>query len=225
MSSDRTVVQGRYELAGELATLLADTGEGDRRVVAVAGPPASGKSTLCQWLADQLSADETVGGAGASAVVGMDGFHFDNRVLAARGWSDRKGAPHTFDTGGLASTLERIKRNDEPFVAVPAFDRSIEMSRAAALLVDQQVRLVIVEGNYLLSGQPGWRDLHQQFDATIMVEVAEPVLRQRLVKRWIGYGFTQSEAEAKADNNDLPNARYVVTHSVIADWKIDNAAD
>lgn len=225
MPSDPAFVQDRFELASTLATLLAETSDGDRRVVAIAGPPASGKSTLCQWLTDQLSANDSDDGAGLSAVVGMDGFHFDDRVLATRGWSDRKGAPHTFDTGGLAATLERLRRNDEEFVAVPDFDRSIEISRAAAVLISQQVRLVIVEGNYLLSDQPGWRDLQQHFDVMVMVEVADSELRQRLVKRWIDYGFAQSEAEHKADNNDLPNARYVITHSVVPDWKIDNEAD
>ena len=47
-----------------------------RRVVAIAGPPASGKSTLAAGLV------EAIRGAGVhSQLVPMDGFHLDNRIL------------------------------------------------------------------------------------------------------------------------------------------------
>jgi fructokinase len=51
-----------------------------RRVVAIAGPPASGKSTLAAGLV------EAIRGAGVhSQLVPMDGFHLDNRILGDRG--------------------------------------------------------------------------------------------------------------------------------------------
>ena len=63
-----------------------------RRVVAIAGPPASGKSTLAAGLVAAIR------GAGVhSQLVPMDGFHLDNRILSDRGILDRKGSPPSFD--------------------------------------------------------------------------------------------------------------------------------
>mgnify|MGYP001085387190 CR=1 FL=1 len=70
--------------------------QGKRRVVAIAGAPASGKSTV----AAQLVASLVAAGC-ATRLVPMDGFHLDNRILEARGALARKGAPETFDAGGL----------------------------------------------------------------------------------------------------------------------------
>ena len=92
---------------------------GERRVVAIAGPPASGKSTLAAELVDALDATSP----GSCALLQMDGFHYDDEVLAPRGWLARKGAPHTFDVGGYAATLGRLRANREESVAVPRFDR------------------------------------------------------------------------------------------------------
>ena len=63
----------------------------ERLVVAIAGPPAAGKSTLAAQLADSLAARSRV------AVVAQDGFHYDNAILDARGQRAVKGAPQTFD--------------------------------------------------------------------------------------------------------------------------------
>ena len=117
------------EFVAELAAMLEATPPGARRIVAVAGPPGSGKSTPAERAAAALG-----GRSGGADVLAMDGFHFDDEVLVPRGWRPRKGAPHTFDVGGLAAMLARLDRNDEEFVAVPRFDREIEIARAGARL-------------------------------------------------------------------------------------------
>jgi len=86
------------QLVGHLSALPAR-----RQLVALAGPPASGKSTLARQLVAQLNQRHPK----RAAIVPMDGFHFDDAVLAARGDLPRKGAPHTFDVGGLAHLLGR----------------------------------------------------------------------------------------------------------------------
>lgn len=78
----------------------------------------------------------------------MDGYHFVDMVLVPRGLRPRKGAPETFDVAGLHHMLLRLRRDEEAEIAVPVFDRRIEIARS--------VRHVIVEGNYLLLGRPGW---------------------------------------------------------------------
>jgi pantothenate kinase len=150
----------------------------------------------------------------------MDGFHLDDEVLVPRGWRPRKGAPHTFDTGGLLATLDRLRCNDEPWIAVPRFDRSIEIARAGAILIPADVRLVVAEGNWLLLDDPPWPRLAPLFDITVMLDVAEDVLEARLRDRWVRHGLTEAGIREKLEDNDLPNARLVRDGSRPADWTV-----
>ncbi len=193
-----------------LIEMLDDIPPRSRRLVALAGPPASGKTTLANRV---LAALERTA-PGAAAVVPMDGFHFDDAVLVPRGWRPRKGAPHTFDVGGLAAALQRLKVNREDFVAVPRFDRDLEISRAGAMLIDRSVRLVLVEGNYLLLNEPPWPTVHASFDVTALIRVDETVLAARLDDRWRHFAVPPDEAAKKIHDNDLPNGRLIYAKSI-----------
>lgn len=182
----------------------------NRRIVAVAGAPGSGKSTFAERLRDRLD------GRVAAQVLAMDGFHYDDLVLEARGDRQRKGAPHTFDVEGLASALARIAA-DRGAVAVPVFDRAIEIARAGARIIEADTRLVIAEGNYLLLDAPEWAALRRFFDLTVFLEVPEAELERRLLARWAGYGLEGTALREKMQGNDLPNMRLVVGRSVSAD--------
>ncbi|WP_310199803.1 nucleoside/nucleotide kinase family protein [Ancylobacter sp. 3268] len=190
-----------------------------RTVVAVAGPPGSGKSTL----AEALKACLDLTAPGLSQVLPMDGFHYDDLLLEARGHRARKGAPHTFDVDGLATALDRLRRDDGREVAVPVFDRALEIARAGARVIGPEARFVIVEGNYLLLDDPAWAALRQRFDITVRLEVPFPVLEARLWARWAGFGYEAGMIRAKLEDNDLPNARLVATRSVAADVVIADA--
>jgi len=76
-----------------------------RMIVAIAGPPGAGKSTVAEALVDRL--DQRIA-PGTAAVLPMDGFHYDNAILESRGLMPRKGAPETFDFGGYQAIVERL---------------------------------------------------------------------------------------------------------------------
>ena len=197
-----------------LVDVLAERGASARHITAVAGPPGSGKSTFADRLVEALNARDP----GSAAVFPMDGYHFDDAVLNARGWRPRKGAPHTFDVGGFAAMLDRLRVNAEAEIAVPVFDRSIEISRNAARFIPQGVRHLIAEGNYLLLDEAPWTDL--DFDTTIYLEVPIEELERRLLDRWQALeGEALSE---KMYENDLPNARRVVEKSRPAEFCVRN---
>lgn len=195
---------------------IARHGAPGRTIVALAGPPGAGKSTLAERMAARLNEVSPA----SAAVLPMDGYHFDDRILDGRGWLSRKGAPETFDVAGLRHMLGRLKRNEEPEIAVPIFDRDLEIARAGAALVPQSVSRLIVEGNYLLLNRPGWSDLASMYDVKVMIAVPEDVLRHRLAQRWEGYGLSPDAVAAKLDGNDLPNGRLVTACSVDVDYVV-----
>lgn len=200
-----------------LTAVLRRRAAGARTLVAVAGPPGAGKSTFAESLASRLNE----AAAGSAAVLPQDGYHLDDAVLEARGLRARKGAPETFDVAGLRHMLARLRRNEESEIAVPVFDRDLEIARAGARLIPCTVRHLVVEGNYLLLDRPPWSDLRDLFDVTVMISASDAVLRQRLTQRWRGYGLSPDEIAAKLDGNDLPNGRLVRSESVAAQYVVD----
>lgn len=205
------------DLAGLADELERRVGAG-RVIVAIAGAPGSGKSTMAERLAGKLNGRMP----GLAAVLPMDGYHYDDLYLVPAGLRPRKGAPHTFDVGGLYHTLKRLRDRDEAEVAVPVFDRQIEIARAGARLIPAEVPVIIAEGNYLLLDQAPWDRLRPLFDATVMVDVPEHVLRARLRGRWERLGMDEAAIRSKLEENDLPNARLVRYGSVRADYQLQN---
>lgn len=199
-------------LAGLTDALLSEEGE-RRRIVAIAGAPGSGKSTTAEQLKERLNARRE----GVADILPMDGFHYDDLVLNARGHRARKGAPHTFDLDGFRTALERLRADDGREVAVPVFDRSIEIARAGGRIIEPEARIILVEGNYLLLDEPGWRDLGALFDVTVMVEASEEVLIDRLTERWMGFQLEPEAMMRQMEGNDLPNMRLVLAKSRPAD--------
>ena len=179
-----------------------------RRIVAVVGAPGAGKSTLADALASALP---------DAAAFPMDGYHYDDGLLIERGLRARKGAPETFDVGGFAHMLDRLRRNEEDEIVVPVFDRDIEVSRGSARAIPRAVRTIVTEGNWLLLDEEPWRALRERFDLTVRLDVPMAELERRLLARWTGYGLGGEALRLKLEGNDLPNARRAVEGSVRAD--------
>ncbi|SFE42093.1 nucleoside/nucleotide kinase family protein [Roseivivax sediminis] len=187
-----------------------------RRIIAIVGAPGSGKSTTASKLAEALNRDSP----GRAAVLAMDGYHYDDRLLVPRGLRPRKGAPHTFDVPGLAHMIARLRDNAEDEIVVPVFDREIEIARTGAAAIPCSADLVLVEGNYLLLQDPPWDRLAPLFDLTVLIDVDEGELRRRLSARWEGHGLSDVEIREKLEENDLPNGRTVIERSRPADLRL-----
>lgn len=200
------------EIAHLAATLFRKAAGRERLMVAIAGPPAAGKSSLAEALVPLLP-------EGAAAVVPMDGFHYDDAVLAARGLSSRKGAPETFDFDGLRHLLERLRKADAE-VAVPLFDRRLEIARAGAAIVPAEAKFILVEGNYLLLDESPWYGLSPLFDLSVWIDVPRAELERRLAQRWHEHGRTPEAARAWVLGNDLPNVERVLARRRPADVTI-----
>ena len=195
------------DLKALAASLRDKAGDARRFMVAIAGAPASGKSTTAARLRDELVAmGET------AVVVPMDGFHLDDVILNARGHRPRKGAPFTFDVAGFETLLTRI-RAGEPEIFIPVFDRSLELSRNAADIVAESSRFILIEGNYLLLDEAPWNRLRRLFDYAIYLNVPLQELERRLIQRWLDHGFDMAYATNWIASNDLPNIKHVIAKS------------
>ena len=171
---------------------------GARKLIAIAGPPGSGKSTASMSLQKCLP---------HAAVLQADGFHYDNALLDQLGKRQRKGAPDTFDCAGLNTTLDRLRREEDQ-VVVPIFDRVLDVSRGSAQIIGVNARTVIVEGNYLASSEPPWVNLRPCFDLIVYLEVPLAELVARLQRRWEDLGWPRNKAESWIESNDVPNIAF-----------------
>ncbi|MEQ6201529.1 AAA family ATPase [Sulfitobacter sp. HNIBRBA2951] len=177
-----------------------------RRIIAISGPPASGKSYLADALSTRLP---------QACVVPMDGFHHSNDHLHAQGMLSRKGAPETFDVAGLASVVKRMRSAGE--VPFPTFDRARDRVVPNGGCLRTSDTTVLVEGNYLLFDAPPWEALADLWDFGIVLDVPLAELRERLLKRWLDLGYDSDAATRKTEENDLPNARLVYGKRLRAD--------
>jgi pantothenate kinase len=174
---------------------------GERRILGVTGAPGAGKSTLCAALLSALGPD--------AALVGMDGFHLASEELSRLGRQDRKGAPDTFDVGGYAALLERLRREVGEVVYGPIFNRNLEESIGSAVAVPAGVPLILTEGNYLLLEDGGWARARAAIDEIWFLELPEGVRLERLLRRHETFGRSPAEAAAWVESVDQRNARLI----------------
>ena len=181
-----------------------------RKIIAIAGAPASGKSVLGAALRDGLWHM-----GWRAELVPMDGFHLDNRILDARGLRARKGAPETFDVAGFTALVQRLRTQEE--VVYPLFDRSQDLAIAGAGVIAPDCEVIIIEGNYLLFDEEPWSHLAALWDVSIWLDTSEETTRQRCIARWLAHGHDADAARLRAEGNDLANARRIIAARLGAD--------
>ena len=176
---------------------------GRRCIVFLAAPPATGKSTIAQFL-EQLSCTEE--GLTPVQALGMDGFHYPNRYLAAHTilrdgeeipLTSIKGAPETFDVPALAAKLSAAR---EERVTFPVYDRRIHDVVPDAVTADAPI---------------------------LRIDAAPELLRGRLIARKVQGGSTAEDAVAFYEASDAPNILRFAAHVGAADeiWRMTADGD
>ena len=193
------------------ARALAD--RGSRAILGLVGAPGAGKSTVAEWLVEQLG-DRAV-------LVPMDGYHLANEVLVALGRRERKGAPDTFDAAGYVALLRRLHEQRDPVVYAPRFRREIEEPIGSAIPVPVDVPLVVTEGNYLLVPDEPWAAVRPLLDEAWFLQPDDGLRQERLIARHVAFGKEPDAAREWALGTDERNAALVRSTAAFADLVID----
>lgn len=187
----------------------ASTTDG-RLLVGIAGAPGVGKSTVAGVAASALDL------AGLPSVaLPMDGFHLPQARLVELGRRERMGAPDTFDVDGFVRVLSLLRTAGT--VHAPLFDREVEEAMPDALAIGPGIRVVLVDGNYLLHDADGWGRVAPALDAVIMLTIADATRRSRLIDRHIRFGKSPDAARAWALGPDERNAALIAAGAPRAD--------
>jgi pantothenate kinase len=195
--------------------------DGRRAVLAIAGSPGAGKTTLARALVARV---DRIAGSGTAVHVPMDGFHLANATLDRLGRHDRKGAIDTFDGWGVLALVRRLRAETDHAVYAPSFDRAVDEGVAGAIPVEPAARLVVLEGNYLLVDEDPWARLAGELDESWYCATPDDARFSRLVDRHTAGGRDADAAAAWARDVDGANAVLVEGTRHRADLVVDGTA-
>jgi len=197
--------------------LLKKLPKNERSLVAIVGPPGSGKSFLAAGLASLINQRESFE---IAIVVGQDGWHYPNDYLdrhtIKKGQQtitlrSIKGAPESFDAAAAIDCLRRIKQGEE--VSFPIYSRVIHNPIPNAARVCHQHKLILCEGNYWLLNEMPWQAGIPLFSLRIFIQVEGNTFIPALRERHLRGGKTSAEVERQL-MVDLENAERIIHHSV-----------
>ena len=213
------------------AALLSRARSVPRLLVAVAGPPGSGKSSLTTILVAVINAQavgqtaaDTESAAGresaadseVAVLVGLDGWHYPNGYLEShfierdgRRFALRqiKGSPESFDAEAAYDCLSAARRCGH--VSFPVYSRRLHEPVAAAGTIQASHRIVVREGNYLLLDEPRWERFRSIFDVRLFICASLQTLLEGLQERQLRGGKSPDAVAQWLQAVDLPNIERV----------------
>lgn len=146
-------------------------------IIGLAGSVAVGKSTTARMLQALLSLDSD---HPRVDLVATDGFLFPNRELEARGLSNRKGFPESYDVRRLTDFLAELRAGVE-VVSAPVYSHERYDIIDGEDNILNRPDVVIVEGLNVL--QPG--KISAYFDFTIFVDAKTADIEEWFVARFL----------------------------------------
>ena len=116
--------------------------------------------------------------------------------LEALGTVRDKGMPHTFEGAAFAEFLASLKRADHA-VSGPGYSSQIEDTIDDAFTIAAGVRVLVVEGNYLLLGKAPWDAVGPLLDLSFFIHVDRDKVWARLMKRHAEAGLFTRRAQPR----------------------------
>jgi pantothenate kinase len=218
-------MESEYARLTDLIRTRAHSHPKRRFLVAIAGPPGSGKTTIAREVVQRLNSlssssamqvngnsSETAQSASpaAAVLVSMDGFHFPRAALDQLPNREeayiRRGAPWTFDVDRFVAFMRELRawadRNQqqhdagERYIYAPSFDHQLKDPVEDGLQIPSNASILIIEGNYLLLDEPQWRDIADLIDYRVFVDANVNETRERVAKRHVQAGIEKTIEDA-----------------------------
>jgi pantothenate kinase len=192
-----------------------------RTIIGIAGPTGAGKSVMTSLfvaLAKQVALPFQF------KVVTIDAFHYTNAELQSKtttsGGSlrEHKGRYDTYDTSKLKTALTSFLNGEA--VEFPAYSRKLHNPVEAAINIQDEKCLLVIEGLWLLYGQFGWEAVRNMLNFTVFVTADKDRVRDAVLKRHINGGKTKEQAEKHYKNVDGVNFDIVMATRFEADQVI-----
>jgi pantothenate kinase len=169
-----------------------------RIIVGIGGFPASGKTTAADVLVRLILKSRR----DALAVhLPMDGFHFPNEVLEARGLEEIKGALSTYDRKAFEATLAAYKRSAGVPLLAPDYVRARHEISENAIVISSHVGILVTEGIYVGYAADEWRRIRELLDFLFYLDASPEICAERIVARNMDAGRTDSVIERKLRND------------------------
>lgn len=190
-----------------------DTYTSKRAIIALSGPPESGKSTIAATVVQRLN---SLCPKPFAITIPMDGFHYPKKYLDAYA---RRGAYWTFDVKGvrhLIKALHHSKTTLRETIHAPQFDHLVEDPVEGVICVSPEISLIILEDNHMAYNVDPWSEVDKYVDDLWFVDVDPEIARRRIARRHIesGIGKKWEDAIRRVGNNDLPNGLDIRTHLI-----------
>lgn len=201
-----------------------------RILVAVAGPPGSGKTTIATHIVGLLNENPST----SALAVSVDGFHYPRKYLDSLPNREeahiRRGAPWTFDVEAIIKLVKGLQDSAtmsldaRSVIRAPSFDHAIKDPIDNDIHIDTKTHIIILEGNYLLLDEERWREISEQVDVRVFVDVDVKSARARVARRHVAAGIedTYEKALARFDSNDGLNGDLIRKKMVPFDVRIES---
>ncbi|KAJ5123758.1 hypothetical protein N7448_009855 [Penicillium atrosanguineum] len=232
-------MNSEYQKLADIVWQKASSHPKLRYLVAIAGVPGSGKTTTAEAVVRQLNAAHKV----HASLLSMDGFHLPRADLDKLPNSTeayvRRGAPWTFDVARFVGFVGRLRIwadktplaapysgiwTENEVIRAPTFDHKAKDPVDNGMVITPDISIIIVEGNYLLLDEPGWRDLAELVDFKVFVDTDLQEARERTAKRHVHAGIEKSleDGYRRVDSNDYLNGVSIRGKLLAPDMVIKN---
>jgi pantothenate kinase len=190
--------------------------DGQRIIIAIAGVPGSGKTTLANHVAGLLNEGLS---DRLAVTVPMDGFHLSRAQLDQmpnpKEAHLRRGAPWTFNGHGVVNLVKHLREQNGDDIYAPLFDHKHKDPIENGLVIRPATRIILLEGLYLLLTDEPWCQITNYTDDSWFITVSPNRAIARVGRRHVAAGITPTLELGlqRAELVDAINGNLITSHS------------